>query len=292
MTKQAPRRPRPTHPDRLGNRPRSGALGHRNGERAAGGRRLGRRTRRPPVLPMTVVVPTGRRHDSRSRCSRRVDAGHRVERRRRLGRPLRRDDPRRLRANGRPGGRHQRRPARHLHRGPGDRTGRDPHGGTQAQALLRQRRTPPSGGGRRRGSSPSRPDAAFGRDRDRRHGHRHRAAGRSAGATAQPVPTEDVGGRPRSLPSRRSMAIGLFGTPMRSALIQNGNGEPGVGEAVAERIVPPASAWSCPRTRRRSVARRRRSSRSAPPSPRRSGPRPPSASGRWPSHRYHRGSRT
>lgn len=65
--------------------------------------------------------------------------------------------------------------------------------------------------------------------------------GASAGATAQPVPTEDVGGTASiaAEPALDQLIGSLFGTPVPvRSLIQNGNGEPGVGEAVAERIVP------------------------------------------------------
>jgi hypothetical protein len=63
----------------------------------------------------------------------------------------------------------------------------------------------------------------------------------AAGASAQPVPTEDVGGTVTiaAQPALDQLIGGLFGTPVPvRSLIQNGNGEPGVGEAVAERILP------------------------------------------------------
>jgi len=63
----------------------------------------------------------------------------------------------------------------------------------------------------------------------------------AAGAAAQAVPTEEVGGTATiaAEPALDQLVGGLFGTPVPvRTLIQNGNGEPGIGEAVATRILP------------------------------------------------------
>jgi hypothetical protein len=63
----------------------------------------------------------------------------------------------------------------------------------------------------------------------------------AAGAAVSPVPTQEVGGTVTiaAEPELDQLVSGLFGspTPIRS-LIQNGNGSPGVGEAVARLILP------------------------------------------------------
>ncbi|HTG48035.1 MAG TPA: LytR C-terminal domain-containing protein [Actinomycetota bacterium] len=63
----------------------------------------------------------------------------------------------------------------------------------------------------------------------------------AAGAQIQVAPTEDVGGSATiaAQPAMDQLIGGLFGTPTPvRALVQNGNGEPGIGETVATDIIP------------------------------------------------------
>ena len=67
------------------------------------------------------------------------------------------------------------------------------------------------------------------------------AIGAAAGATAQVAPTRDVGGTAliAQQPDMDRLVGQMFGTPVPiRSLVQNGNGAPGIGEAVARLILP------------------------------------------------------